>query len=339
MTKRRVVRLAFTGVMLVSLTACGKNKAVDESAESAGITNQINKLTALSSKQDNTLLDWWNGDWYGWWMMTSGSGYYEGTDGQCWDICGTIDIGSDYTGTVELWDEDYTRDEAMVFANVTLSEYGTGEYGTLYSEDGWFTNMALKHADWIVDPGLMEEENVICIDGWFEDGDDSYKYEIYLRPWGTLWDDVSENAWPYYYTDWYLPLVEAGKAMPDSFEADATDTESTDIAQTISEVQVVDNDDYGLSNADATGMATLEQMQQVYAMLLDWQSEHDYQEVRSVMGSDGVPWKDSDSTWSNEKHSYKWKNEEGSFLYISFQVEDGKEIYYSCTYSSDVRAE
>ena len=62
---------------------------------------------------------------------------------------------------------------------------------------------------------------MICIDGWYEDGDDEYHYEIYLRPWGLYWDDAGEDFLPYSYTDWYLPMIEAGKSMPDSINADA----------------------------------------------------------------------------------------------------------------------
>ncbi len=38
---------------------------------------------------------------------------------------------------------------------------------------------------------------------------------------GTIefWDDLSAEELPYYYQSWYLPLVEAGKAMPDSINA------------------------------------------------------------------------------------------------------------------------
>lgn len=43
----------------------------------------------------------------------------------------------------------------MVSAVVSLSEAGTGEYGTMMSEGGWFTDIELEHADWIVDPGLF----------------------------------------------------------------------------------------------------------------------------------------------------------------------------------------
>ena len=37
---------------------------------------------------------------------------------------------------------------------------------------------------------------------------------IYLRPWGSRWPG-SEDEKPYYYESWYLPLIEAGEAMPD----------------------------------------------------------------------------------------------------------------------------
>ena len=51
--------------------------------------------------------------------------------------------------------------------------------------------------------------------GTVQDGEDSYDYTIVLRPWGKIWDDVEEDLLPYYYDDWYLPLIEAGAEMPD----------------------------------------------------------------------------------------------------------------------------
>ncbi|RHR11038.1 DUF5067 domain-containing protein [Pseudoflavonifractor sp. AF19-9AC] len=159
--------------------------------------------------------EWWNGDWYGWWVMTGCWGYYEDMEGDWWDICGTIDIGEDGMGTVTLWDEDYTKSEPMVSASVSLDEAGTSEFGTMMSEGGWFTDIALEHADWIVDPGLVDYPDMIHISGYYESGDDAYSYDIYLRPWGTYWDDVIEEDLPYYYYDWYLPLMESGESMPD----------------------------------------------------------------------------------------------------------------------------
>lgn len=339
----RILSLTLAAVMLFGFTACGKKNAGDGTETGSSNTNKSKNVLNLSTKEeDDPLLDWWNGDWYGWWTMTSTSGYYEDMEGMWWDVCGTIDISSDYSGTLELWDEDYTREEPMVGTNVTLSEYGTGEYGTLYSEQGVFTDIDLEHADWIIDPGLLTTEHTIYIDGWYENGDDGYKYEFFLRPWGTIWDDVEESAWPYYYTDWYLPLVEAGEAMPDSINT--TSSGSTNTAQTSSAIEKTSStkaadDGYGMSNPNATGEATLEEMQQVYALLKDWQNTHDYQQVSEMMGSDGIPWKEQDGAWTDEKHSYKWENGEGSFLYITFYMMDGNETYFSCTYSRDVIGE
>lgn len=167
-------------------------------------------------KTGNTLLDWWNGDWYGWWIMTGCSGDYEDLEGAWWDICGAIDIGGDGTGTVTLWDEDYTKSEPMVSASVSLSDDGTSIYGTMTSEGGAFTDIALEHGDWIVDPGLVDYGDMIHIDGDYENGGDAFHYDIYLRPWGTYWVDVDEEDLPNLYDSWYLPLIDAEEPMPDS---------------------------------------------------------------------------------------------------------------------------
>ncbi|MGM9546574.1 MAG: DUF5067 domain-containing protein, partial [Oscillospiraceae bacterium] len=189
----------------------------ETSADSTGSTN-----TALPAPTGDALLDWWNGAWYGWWTMTGCSGAYESMAGQWWDACAVIDIGMDYTGTVTIWDEDYSRADPMSQATVTLNSAGVGEHGTVMSESGYFTNLPLEHADWIVDPAINSRfpdvENMICIEGWYEDGEDEFYYEVYLRPWGQLWDDFAADYpddIPYYYDDWYLPLVESGSAMPD----------------------------------------------------------------------------------------------------------------------------
>ena len=142
-------------------------------------------------------------------------GYYEGWDDLRWDVCGTIEIDQDNMGTLILWDEDYTQDDPMANAAVSLSPEGTTTNGTLTSEGGWFTDIALNHADWIVDPGEMAVDHAICISGTYENGEDVFSYEIYLRPWGTIWDeDVVDEDLPGRYYDWYLPLIEAGEEMP-----------------------------------------------------------------------------------------------------------------------------
>ncbi|WP_394267243.1 DUF5067 domain-containing protein [Anaerotignum sp.] len=182
-----------------------------------GTTNTATAEKTASVSTGDPLLDWWNGEWYGWWIMTSCYGVYEDMENMSWDLCGVIDIGEDYTGTVTLWDEDYERYDPMVEASVSLNEAGTGEYGTLMSEGGSFTDVPLEHADWIIDPALDEFPGRLHIDGSYENGEDRYNYDIYMLPWGDVWQ-LGEDFLPYGYYDWYLPLIEAGQPMPDSID-------------------------------------------------------------------------------------------------------------------------
>ena len=272
-----------------------------------------------TEKTDNALLDWWNGDWYGWWKMTGCSGDYEEMEGAWWDICGTIDIGSDMTGIVRLWDEDYSRDSLMAKVNVSLSTSGTGEHGTLMSEDGQFTDIYLEHADWIVDSGLMDFEDLIRIDGYYENGDDEFYYEIYLRPWGIEWDDVDADSLPSRYEDWYLPLIRAGKPMPDAIGAGVpTDGGDTGIAASSTN-----------SNAPGgTGLVTEEQVQKGYVWMSEVASnifQTTYEEMVDYFGVEGEFVKEeySDHMKLNYRY-YKWISEDdpNHFVYVNFAEEE-----------------
>ncbi len=272
-----------------------------------------------TEKTDNALLDWWNGDWYGWWKMTGCAGDYEEMEGAWWDICGTIDIGSDMTGTVRLWDEDYSRDSLMANVNVSLSTSGTGEHGTLMSEDGQFTDVYLEHADWIVDPGLMDFEDLIRIDGYYENGDDEFYYEIYLRPWGIEWDDVDADSLPSRYEDWYLPLIRAGKHMPDTIGA-GIPTDGGDTGTAASSTN---------SNAPGgTGLVTEEQVQKGYVWMSEVASnifQTTYEEMVDYFGVEGEFVKEeySDHMKLNYRY-YKWISEDdpNHFVYVNFAEEE-----------------
>ena len=286
--------------------------------------------TLPSAAADDALLEWWNGEWYGWWKMTDCSGSYESMEGQWWDICGVIEIDADRTGTVTLWDEDYTKDDAMVSAAVSLSDTGTGEHGTLTSEGGWFTDVALAHADWIVDPGLQELADIICIDGRYENGDDTYRYEIYLRPWGLYWDDVEEENRPYLYADWYLPLIDAGKSMPDSIGADAP-AGSGNMGTTTSNL--------GGDTSDGDGIVTEEQVQKGYV----WMNEVNknifdatYDDIAAYFGVKGrfVKEEYSDHMKANYRY-YKWisEDDDSHFIYVNFK-ENESGVYTVSAYNT-----
>ena len=294
---------------------------------------------ALPAATGDELLDWWNGAWYGWWIMNGCSGAYESMEGAWTDLCGVIDIGEDYMGTITLWDEDYSQEDPMVTAAVSLNKAGTGDYGTVYSEGGWFTDVQLEHADWIVDPGLVDHENMIWIDGYYENGDDEYHYDIYLRPWGTYWDDVDEDDRPYFYNDWYLPMIEAKKAMPGSIGADGT-AEGGNIDTHTDDGDAKAADDGGSAGAIAsnaggnapggTGLMSDEEVQKGYVWMNEVAKDifnTTYEELCDHFGVEGEFVKEeySDHMKANYRY-YKWISRENSnnFIYVNFkEKEDG----------------
>ena len=304
--------------------------------------------TAAPVATGDPLLDWWNGEWYGWWVVTGGDGDYEDWSNKWWDCCAVIDIGSDYTGTVEIWDETEPRGNGVSYAEVSLSEAGTGEHGTLMSEGGWFLWADLAHADWIVDPSILDYDDMICIDGWYEDDDGSFHYAMYLRPWGTIWDDVAADdaeSLPYAYESWYLPLVKAGKSMPDTIGEDAPDGINEDEVNPQGEPEPAETTqagdaDYGKSNAEATGITTLQAMQDLYKLCFENRTtEHlfNYEDAKEALGCDGVVRNTGSVSWNETKHTYRWATEDGSdYLSISFELEDGDEWYWSCSMSDNV---
>ena len=172
----------------------------------------------------DALLDWWNGDWYGWWIIESGTGDYTLSEGGWWDACAHIDLGEDGSGTLTLWDDSCEAGEYIAQASVQ-AEADLTTSGRLVSTDGSFLNCPLTGADaWYIDaaaPESMPYHDMICISGVYTDPEgsgSSFVYTIYLRPWGMDWEDVrakDESLLPYYYDDWYLPLIEAGGSMPD----------------------------------------------------------------------------------------------------------------------------
>ena len=303
----------------------------EASADSTGSTD-----TTLPAPTGDALLDWWNGAWYGWWTMTGCSGAYESMAGKWWDACAVIDIGSDYTGTVTIWDEEYSRANPMSEASVTLNSAGVGEHGTVMSESGYFTNLPLEHADWIIDPAINgrfpDVENMICIEGWYEDGDDEFYYEVYLRPWGQLWDDFAADYpddIPYYYDDWYLPLVESGSSMPDVVGGEAVSSNSADAPAAPTAANVSGGD----------GIVTEEQVQKGYVWMNEVNNnifDATYDDIVAYFGVEGQFVKEeySDHMKANYRY-YKWisEDDDSHFIYVNFK-ENESGVYTVSAYNT-----
>ena len=159
---------------------------------------------------DSLYADYWDRDWYGWYLLESCDGDYENLEDSRYDICGSIFVEDRDTGRIVLWDEDGNADYVICEAEVSFGS-GTTSAGCMKTESGSFLREGnLGHADWMVDPGasdVSDFDHMIEIDGEYEDEAGSFRYYIYLRPWGMDWEDVrakNVDFLPNAYDSWYL---------------------------------------------------------------------------------------------------------------------------------------
>lgn len=200
-----------------------------DAAGSPAVTPKETRATE-TEPQEAGLYDWWQGDWYGWWVIWEGEGEFAEWTDFCWDTCARIRVSGD-TGTITIWDSDGSETDPMAECRVSFGP-GTTEHGCMMSESGSFFDAEVGHADWIVDPGasvVTEFDSMIAIDGTYvdpENENNTVEYYIILRPWGMDWEDVRNTAatgglyqdmMPPDYDTWYQPLLKAGAAMPSGF--------------------------------------------------------------------------------------------------------------------------
>ena len=157
---------------------------------------------------------WWNGSWYGWWMVEDATGAYTELIGSWWDCSAVIEVDEDLQGTMVIYDEDGSLTDPISDAEVSVAMTGTSEHGTMLSQGGYFMDQDLQYADWMIDPGESDYTDTLEIRGSFTVDDGGIDYYVILRPWGTDWSDVVKEDRPYFYEDWYLPLIESGSEMP-----------------------------------------------------------------------------------------------------------------------------
>ena len=195
------VRFRITAAVLalvLLLAGCGKG----DSDKVKTVVVENDRISRAEAKAAATDL---SGDWYGWWRMYSTSGDWAHMYGYWWDCCAEIEDGS-----MLLWDEDLPKDNFL--AEAELSIHGKD----IRCTGGSFLDRKLKSGSWDI---ILSEDGcgtLMTVSGKYDAvGDGSFSYEIYLRPWGSKWPEDDEDKLPYYYKDWYLPLIEAGKDMPD----------------------------------------------------------------------------------------------------------------------------
>ena len=140
---------------------------------------------------------------------------------------------------------------------------------------------------------------------------------------------MAEESRPWSYEEWYLPLIDAGKAMPDNIGSDVV-TQGTDTTGNSTEPEPQPD---GRSTADAAGQVSSQVMDTAIVSLKGDFIWHDvkYPDIRELLGTNGVPYKVNDA-WRDDFHTYEWSAPENITLLVSFNVKNGEEI--SCSWSS-----
>ena len=166
-------------------------------------------------------LGWWNGRWYGWYVVYLAGGDFKESEDSAFDVLAQIDVDAD-GGTIEMWGIDDDRDDPFSYVAVRCEPEGGTEHGKLISVGGDCWEDTVEPGEWSLDPAshfMSAYQDMICIAGKHTDEDDAdswYEYLIFLRPWGMEWEDVRsgdmtgmpyDDMMPMNYDDWYVPQL------------------------------------------------------------------------------------------------------------------------------------
>ena len=214
------------GVNLVFYKEGTAAPAVKEPAATEAPVSTAPETTAAPVE---SAYSWWDGNWYGWWVVYDAGGEYADIVDSWADVCATIRVDGD-TGLVDIWDDTCEEGENLGYIDVTFKP-GKSDKGRMLSESGYFLIDDINSGDWIVDPAdsiVSRFDQMIYIRAKAVDPDDSgswIDYMIFLRPWGMSWEDVRNDScedmpytqmMPYYYDDWYVPHMNG--TMPEYFD-------------------------------------------------------------------------------------------------------------------------
>ncbi len=143
------------------------------------------------------LRPYWNGDWYGWWYISEGTGAYADEQMKIRDLAARIQLGEDARGSFLLWDMEHPYVDPLGEVILHVDPMvGAEGIGIGMSGQGTFMGQPVEVGDWLIDPSMGAYENLLEIYGYYSDETGDFFYTVYLRPWGQSWDDVLEAKDP-----------------------------------------------------------------------------------------------------------------------------------------------
>lgn len=194
------VKKIYASILIFALLLCGCGSTKpDVKIVTVGENQKENMKMASSSLPT---------EWYGWWKMDNTSGEWKNMHGYWWDCCMQLSPSGD-DAEMLIWDEDLDKDNYLAKLNVNIKN------GAISFTGGEMMDISLPANDCKISlsSDSNDGESCLTISGTYKgEHKGKFDYTMYLKPWGAEW--FGEEL-PYYYKDWYLPLVEAGKPMPD----------------------------------------------------------------------------------------------------------------------------
>ena len=169
--------------------------------------------TALPAADYAAAAEAWCGDWFGRWTVSGA----EGRMPETWYDCCAV-LTAEEEGRVvrlRLWDEDTSREQPMALVDFAIDPERPEQAKSIR---GGFWLETLEPGAWVLERSAWEFPDALLLRGRYEAEGERFDYEILLRPWGRLWDDVqAEDSMqlPFRY-EWYLEQLESGAAMPDA---------------------------------------------------------------------------------------------------------------------------
>ncbi|MBQ3076319.1 MAG: hypothetical protein IJC43_00535 [Clostridia bacterium] len=161
----------------------------------------------------------WEGQWYGWWTIFDGDGYYYDYINYSWDCCVVIEP-MDGNHLISIWDEDMNSYEDNCLAEVLVEiDLKKDEAVSVYDSRNQFWGVPVDSGDWVIDPDYAGVDDMLIIEDAFTDQNGDYcEYGVVLTRWGVEWNEIDSTYPPDYYESYFLPLMKQGKDLPAVFE-------------------------------------------------------------------------------------------------------------------------
>ena len=335
---KKVFVLLIAVLLIFSFAACGNKDGGGADVQPSGSTDSGASSGGAGESGGGSDLDgalaWWDGEFYGYWVAEKASGGLKNLEGGVWDCYAVIDVDSDGTATMYIWDDEIDIATAKIKID---PEGGIAPMGSAKSIGGEAFDEPLGDADWIILPtydGYEDYYGNVKFDDFMEiegvaDEDDYLRYTIALRPWGLLWDDVPADQRPPFYEEWYKEGGLYNGSLLDALNDALFNGEAAHIHSALGGGAPSGGGSSGGGSAASGGSAdfpilslTNEQLKEKWNEFRDshdlW-SDIRYDEIVKLLGVEGGVLEDEDTYIE-----YRWYASDDGSLTVSFSKPSGE---------------